>query len=158
MGPQGASVNKVDASGRIALRDYQLDELEDSVVLTQRFNGQIVMMSPEQWPDMVKQFDAESQLDPDMNDLRRVFIGAAIEVELDDRGRLKIPEALRGAAGLKPGQSRATILSLGTTWEIWEEKQYIEYMEEQREHLKALARQRFGSLRDHAVAGEAVAQ
>ncbi len=146
MGPQGATVNKVDASGRIALREHQLNELEDSVVLTLGFSGNLVMFTPEQWPELVKQFDSDSPLDPDANELRRGFIGAAVRVELDDRGRLKIPEALRAAAGLSPGKSRATILNLETNWEIWEQNTYINYMAENRGRLKDLARERFGTV------------
>ncbi|MFP4248666.1 MAG: division/cell wall cluster transcriptional repressor MraZ [Armatimonadota bacterium] len=146
MGPQGPTVNKLDASGRIALREQHLDELEESVVLTQGFNGNLVMMAPAQWPDMMQEFAAKSPLDPDMNDLRRIFIGGATEVEIDDRGRIKIPEALRSAAGLKPGESRTMLLNMGSTWEIWEEQHYLEYTRTQHQHLKELARMRFGSL------------
>jgi len=87
----GATVNPVDASGRITLREHQIDELDGSVILTQGFDNNILMLSPEQWPYFVAHLDDGNPMDPDMDDLRRLFIGGAVEVELDSRGRLKIP-------------------------------------------------------------------
>lgn len=141
----GATVNPVDASGRITLRDHQLGELDGSVVLTQGFDENLYMFSPEQWPDFVGRLTGGDPMDPDMDDLRRLFVGAAVEVELDDRGRMKIPEALREWAGLKPGQSRAMVLNIGTRWEVWEQNRYMNYMSERRADLKQFARRKFGS-------------
>ncbi|NLO05679.1 MAG: hypothetical protein GX131_07580 [candidate division WS1 bacterium] len=145
MDMQGATVNPVDASSRITLRDHQVDELDGKVILTQGFDENLYMFSPEQWPQFAEKLGGGEQMDPDMDDLRRLFLGAAIEVDLDDRGRMKIPEALRDWAGLTPGQSRAMILNIGTRWEIWEQSRYMAYMADRRAALKEFARRKFGS-------------
>lgn len=142
---QGATVNPLDASGRITLRDHQLDELDGRAILTQGFDENLFLFSPEQWPAFVDKLRGGSPMDPDMDDLRRLFVGAAVEVELDDRGRMKIPEALREWAGLRPGESRAMVLNIGTRWEIWEQTRYMSYMSERRAALKEFARRKFGS-------------
>ncbi|MGC9318591.1 MAG: division/cell wall cluster transcriptional repressor MraZ [Armatimonadota bacterium] len=152
MDRQGASVNPVDASGRITLREHHLDELEDSVVLTQGFDENLLMFTPEQWSTFRMRIVGGDEMDPDMDDLRRLFIAPATEVDLDDRGRLKLPEALRGWAGLKPGTSRAVVLNIGTRFEIWEEAHYRQYMRDRASHLKEIARRRFGSRTEEASA------
>ncbi len=141
---EGASVNPVEASGRITLREHQLDELEESVVLTQGFDGNILMMSPEQWGPFRDRLLEGPLMDPEVDDLRRLFLGAATEVMLDDRGRVKIPEPLRQWAGLAPGRSRARVLNIGTRFEVWEERRYNAYMTRQRPAMKRAAKERFG--------------
>jgi MraZ protein len=150
----GATVNPVDASGRITLREHQVDQLDGSVILTQGFDENLLMFSPAQWPEFVANLRGGDPMDPDLDDLRRLFLGAAIEVELDDRARIKIPEALREWAGLKPGQSRAMVLNIGTRWEIWNQDRYMTYMSDRRAELKELARRRFGSGGEAGVPAE----
>ncbi|MEA3402563.1 MAG: hypothetical protein U9R79_15095 [Armatimonadota bacterium] len=149
---EGASVNPVDASGRITLRDHQVEELENSVILTQGFDENLLMFTPEQWPAFRKRIVGGGEMDPDMDDLRRLFIAPATTVSLDDRGRLKVPENLRGWAGLKPGTSRAVVLNIGTRFEIWEEAHYRQYMRNRSPELKEVARRRFGSRPEEASA------
>ncbi len=141
---EGASVNSVDASGRVALREHVVDDLDGSVILTQGFDQNLLMFSPEQWEEFKKRFTSKDDvMDPDVDDLRRLFIAPATEVELDDRGRIKIPETLRDWAGLKPGQSRAMVLNIDTRWEVWEQERYNQYMSSRRSDLKEFARMRF---------------
>lgn len=148
---QGATVNSVDASGRITLREHQMDALPRKLVLTQGFDGNLLMLTPQQWTTFQGRLVSEAEMDPDADDLRRLFIAPATEVTSDDRGRLKIPEHLREWAGLSSGESRAMVLDIGVRYEIWEEGRYREYMAGRAADLKRVARERFG----HAAAGEA---
>ena len=143
---QGSTVNPVDASGRITLREHQLDQLDGTVVITQGFDENLLMFSPEQWAKFVDGLGGGSLMDPDMDDLRRLFRGAAAQVQLDERGRMKIPESLREWANRKPGDSKALVLDIGTRWEIWEQGRFKEYMSERKAALKEFARRKFGSL------------
>ncbi len=143
---EGASINSVDASGRIALRDHVIDELNGSVVITLGFDENLLMFAPEQWTEFVMQLEGDDdEMDPDTDDLRRLFLAPATTVELDDRGRVKLPEPLRDWAGLKPGKSRAMVLSIGTRWEIWDQRTYKEYMLSRRGALKDIARRKFSN-------------
>jgi MraZ protein len=142
---QGATVNPVDASGRITLREHQVDQLDGRAIISQGLDENIYLFSPEQWQNFVKPLTEDDSMDPDMDDLRRLFVGGAVDVELDDRSRLKIPEQLREWAGLKPGQSRAIVMNLGNRWEIWLDSAYRQYMASRREDLKQFARRKFGS-------------
>ena len=142
---EGAAVNAVDASGRIALREHLVDALDGTVIVTQGFDQNLLMFSPAQWEEFKKQFTAgDDGMNPDMDDLRRLFIAPATTIDLDDRGRIKIPEALREWAGLKPGQSRAMVMNIDTRWEIWEQAHYNDYLASRRADLKGFARRKFG--------------
>ncbi len=141
---QGASVNAVDASGRIALREQQIDALPKSVVLTQGFDNNILVLTEQQWAAFEGRLVNEDPMDPDADDLRRLFIGPKIGVKIDERGRLKIPEYLREWAGIQPGENRVMVLDIGTRYEIWEEGRYRDYMSGRAEDLKRIARERFG--------------
>lgn len=141
---QGASVNAVDASGRIGLREHQAEALPRSVILTQGFDGNLLLLTGQQWTVFQGRLVSEDPMDPDADDLRRLFIAPATDVKIDDRGRMKIPEHLREWAGITPGESRVMVLDIGTRYEIWEEGRYREYMSERAEDLKRIARARFG--------------
>jgi MraZ protein len=142
---QGATVNPVDASGRITLREHQVDQLDGRVILTMGMDENVYMFSPEQWPGFVSRLTDGDPMDPEMDDLLRLFVGGAVEVELDDRSRMKIPEQLREWAGLKPGQSRSVVMNLGNRWEVWEDSRYRDYMASRRADIKEFARRKFGS-------------
>lgn len=149
MALEGVAVNSLDASGRLTLRESIVNSLEGSVVITQGFDANLMMFSPEQWLSFKQPFgpkpiepaskdDAEEEkiLDTDMEDLFKLLISPAEEVELDDRGRIKIPEPLREWAQLKPGASRVMVLDVDTRWEIWGQEHYRAYMQSRREDLK----------------------
>ncbi len=155
MDRHGASVSQVDASGRITLREHHLEQIDGPLTLTQGFNQNILAFTAAQWTEFSKQLESDDDgLDPDLDDLRLLFLGNAIDVEIDDRGRLKIPEHLRETARLKPGTSRARVLYIGSRFEIWDEAHYQEYMAGRALELKEAARQR----RQERATGEAEAR
>jgi len=143
MDRHGASVSQVDASGRITLREHHLEQTDGPLTLTQGFDENILAFTEAQWAEFSKQFEGDDDgLDPDLDDLRLLFLGNAIDVEIDDRGRLKIPEHLREPAKLKPGTSRARVLFIGSRFEIWDESHYQAYMARRTPELKQAARER----------------
>jgi MraZ protein len=147
---QGTTVNAVDVSGRIALREHQIDALPKSVVLTQGFDGNILVLTGQQWAAYQGRLIGGDMMDPDADDLRRLFIAPATEMKIDERGRLKIPEHLREWAGIQPGECRVMVLDIGTRYEIWEEGRYHAYMSGRAEELKRIAREHFS----HHAGGE----
>lgn len=151
----GASICQVDASGRITLRENHLDQIEGKLILTQGFDGQVLAFTEPQWNEFLKLCRPQGDgFDPDGDDLRLLFVGNAIEVEIDDRGRLKIPEHLRETAGLKPGVSRARVLWVRTRFEIWEETAYEKFSQRRAAELK----QKFAAQREQVrTVGEAEA-
>lgn len=50
---------------------------------------------------------------------QRIFLGNALDVEMDTAGRVLISPELRGAAGLKP-DSKVMLMGMATHFEIWE--------------------------------------
>lgn len=145
MNLEGASVKTIDASSRVALRDDQVDEFDGAVILTQGFDGQLLVFTRDQWEDFREELSGGSQMDPDLDDLRRLFIAPATKVELDDRGRMKIPAHLREWADLRPGESRVILLNLGPRHELWLQSKYDTYLKERAADLKRIARKRFGA-------------
>ncbi len=141
----GANISQVDASGRITLRENHLDQIEGKLILTQGFDNQVLAFTEAQWNEFLKLLVPRGDgFDPDGDDLRLLFVGNATEVEIDDRGRLKIPEHLRETAGLQPGTSRARVLWVGTRFEIWDERAYAKFAQRRAAELK----QKFAAQRE----------
>ena len=55
---------------------------------------------------------------------KRVFLGNAMDVELDASSRLLIAPELRDAAGLK---TKVMLLGMGTHFELWDAERYAEH-------------------------------
>jgi len=141
---QGATVNPVDASGRITLKEHQDERLPRLVYLTQGLDGCILVLQERERDEIASTLTSLPLLDPDADDLRRMFLAPCTEVRIDGQRRLKIPEPLRDWAELEPGNSRALLLDLGTRFEIWEEERYRSYMAARAKELKQVTRRLWG--------------
>ncbi len=142
---QGVTVHPVDANGRITLKEHQDDALPREVFLTQDLDSCILLMEPGQWKAFSDALEDLPPLDPDVADLKRLMLAPVVKVRIDKQRRLKLPEALRDWAGLKPGESRTLVLDVGTRLEIWEEERYRSYMGSRAKDLKEVARRIWGS-------------
>ena len=147
MAPADMSVNPVDSSGRITLKEQQDERLPRVVYLTQGVEGGLSLLQERERDELVGALRSLSALDPDADDLRRLLLAPLTECRIDGQRRLKIPEPLRDWAGLAAGESRALVLDLGIRFEIWEEGRYRSYMASRAGELKEVARRLFGTPR-----------
>ena len=138
----GAAIHKLDAAGRLKLRDYQRDELPRRVILSCGFDNCISLFVPQTF-DLYKQQFARAgadTLDPDLHDLKRLLLATAEQCAVDDQGRIKLPAALLRWAGLAAGKE-AQVIRLDDRYEIWEVGRYNEFLTERGKELKQIARQ-----------------
>lgn len=106
----------MDAKGRVTVPARFREELGNRFVVTRGFEGCLTAYPPERWERVQRNLESLSLTNPAGRKLSRLFLGNAVECELDQMGRILITSPLRTAAGL----SKDIVLTgLGDRVEIW---------------------------------------
>lgn len=119
---QGASALNLDAKGRMSVptrhRDALLVQGEGRVTLTKHPDGCLLLFPRPEW----EAFRARiAQLPMDAHWWRRIFLGNAVEIDLDSAGRILVTPELRNAANI---EREIILLGMGSHIEIWDANTY----------------------------------
>jgi MraZ protein len=119
---QGASALNLDAKGRMSVpakhRDALLVQGEGRVTITKHPDGCLMVFPRPEW----EAFRARvAQLPMDAHWWRRIFLGNATELDLDNAGRILVSPELRSAAGI---QREVMLLGMGSHLELWDAATY----------------------------------
>ena len=114
---QGASAINLDAKGRMSIpakhRDALTLQCEGRMTLTKHPHGCLLFFPRPVWEEHRKQIAAWPM---SARAWQRIFLGNAVDVELDSAGRVLISPELRAAVGL---EKEVMMLGMGTHFEIW---------------------------------------
>lgn len=115
---QGLSRLTLDAKGRISVptrhRDALVAQCEGRVTLTRHPDGCLLLYPRPRWERKRAQL---VELSHSRRVLQRILIGSAVDLDLDNSGRILISPELRAAAGL---ERDALLSGVGEHFEIWE--------------------------------------
>jgi MraZ protein len=106
----------MDEMGRIKFPESFLALLKTSVVVTQGFERNLLVLPVDSFTEMVRQIAAMSQTDPMVRLLTRILIGNAHEVKVAASGKIQIPEYLRKFSNL---EQEAIVVGVGDYFEVW---------------------------------------
>ena len=117
---QGASQLNLDGKGRMIVpakhRDALQVQSEGRLTLTRHPDGCLLMFPRPVWETARTEI---ARWSISVKHWQRMFLGNALDVEMDAAGRVLISPELRNAVGLKP-DSRVMLLGMGSHFEIWE--------------------------------------
>ena len=114
---KGEYNHSIDTKGRVTVPARFREVLGDSFVITRGFEGCLSAYPMERWDRIEKNLMALSLTNAAGRKLTRLFLGNAIECEVDKMGRILIPQPLRNAAGI----TRDVVLTgLGDHIEVWD--------------------------------------
>jgi MraZ protein len=119
---QGASSLSLDAKGRLSVptrhRDALWVQAEGRLTLTRHPHGCLMLFPRPAW----EQFRARIVALPMQAQWwKRIFLGNAMDVEMDATGRLLVSPELRAAAGI---HKAVTLLGMGAYLELWDAQTY----------------------------------
>jgi MraZ protein len=123
----GRTALSLDAKGRLAIPARHREKLIVScggrVVLTQYpFDPCLALYSEPEWETIATQVAGLSDSEPAVRKLKRLFLGQAVEMELDSSGRILVPPELRALINL---DRKAMLVGVMRRFEIWEESAWI---------------------------------
>ena len=119
---QGASSLSLDAKGRLSVPTRHRDVLSATaagqLTITKHPHGCLMVFPRPEWEKFRERIVA---LPMSAQWWKRVFLGNAMDVEMDGTGRVLISPELRAAAGI----SRDTLLlGMGNHFELWDKATY----------------------------------
>jgi len=99
-------------------RDALMVQGEGRVTLTKHPDGCLLLFPRPEWEAFRTRI---AQLPMDAHWWRRIFLGNAAEIDLDNAGRILVSPELRSAAGL---DREIMLLGMGSHLEIWDANTY----------------------------------
>ena len=119
---QGASSLSLDAKGRLSVPTRHRDVLSataaSQLTITKHPHGCLMLFPRPEWE---KFRDRIAALPMQAQWWKRIFLGNAMDVEMDATGRVLVSPELRAAAGI---QKEAVLLGMGGYFELWDAATY----------------------------------
>jgi MraZ protein len=127
---RGHFEHAIDAKGRTSLparfRDVLAATGDARIILTKSpFDACLHLVPMKGWEEIEAKIAAQPQFDEHVIRLRRLYISAAVECEIDKQGRILVPNALRDYASLSKDVLWAGMVNMVELWsrEKWDETQ-----------------------------------
>nr|WP_233099945.1 MULTISPECIES: division/cell wall cluster transcriptional repressor MraZ [Acidovorax] len=121
---QGASSLSLDAKGRLSVptrhRDVLAATASSQLTITKHPHGCLMVFPRPEWEKFRERL---AQLPMSAQWWKRIFLGNAMDVDMDGTGRVLISPELRAAAGLT---KEAVLLGMGNHFELWDKATYDE--------------------------------
>ena len=119
---QGASSLSLDAKGRLSVPTRHRDVLSATaagqLTITKHPHGCLMIFPRTEWE---KFRDRIAALPMSAQWWKRIFLGNAMDCEMDGSGRVLVSPELRAAAGLS---KEAVLLGMGNHFELWDAAAY----------------------------------
>ncbi len=135
---RGSSAINLDAKGRLAMpsryREELLERCQGQLVITIDLVDPCLCIYPlPDWEVVETQLSQMPSLRPQTRQLNRLLIGSAVDLELDNSGRLLIPARLREQASLT---KQVMLVGQLNKFQLWDECQWHELLSADLETIK----------------------
>jgi MraZ protein len=114
----------LDQKGRLAIPAKFRPKLAAGLVITRGIDQCLFVYSREEWEKFINKLMNLPLTQANSRAFLRLIFSGAIEEDLDQQGRILIPENLRNYASLK---KQVVIVGVFNRIEIWDEKIWEEY-------------------------------
>lgn len=123
----GEYKHSLDPKKRLAVPSKLRKEIGEKVVLTRGLENCLFLFSITEWEKLSEKISALPMGQKDSRGFARLLLSGASEVELDQLGRVLIPDYLRDYAGLR---KTVMVAGVGKRLEIWDEEKWSAYKRE----------------------------
>lgn len=128
----------MDEKGRMAIPIKFRKLLKDSVVVTKGIDQHLYLYPAEEWAKLAGKIAQLPINQANSRAFSRHMLGGAVETEIDNQGRILIPEYLRVHADIK---SQAVMVGLYDKVEIWSAEHWKEYQARIESNTEEIAEQ-----------------
>ncbi len=119
---QGASSLSLDAKGRLSVPTRHRDVLSanagNQLTITKHPHGCLMIFPRPEWEKFRERI---AELPMSAQWWKRIFLGNAMDVEVDGSGRVLVSPELRAAAGI---ERETMLLGMGNHFELWDKATY----------------------------------
>lgn len=132
----GEYSHAIDIKKRLAVPARMRKELGERAVLTRGLDSCLVLYPEMQWQKLTEKLSQLPQGQASTRSLLRLMLSGAVEVEIDQLGRILVPDYLKEYAGLK---QRVTITGIYDRIEIWDMDRWNAYKTEVEKNTDMIA-------------------
>jgi len=120
---RGVNTINLDAKGRMAMPARYREQLQSQcgghLVATIDTSARCLLLYPiHEWDEIQRKIESLPSFNPSSRRVQRLLIGHATDLELDNSGRVLLPQALRDYAGLT---KRVALIGQGKKLELWDQ-------------------------------------
>ena len=116
--------HSIDTKGRLNIPSKFRGELGEEFIVTKGLDNCLFVYPLDEWKVLENKLKQLPMTNRDARAFVRFFFSGATECELDNQGRIRIPNNLREHALL---EKEAVIIGVGTRIEIWGNDQWQQY-------------------------------
>lgn len=120
----GEYQHTIDTKKRLAVPAKLRKELGERAVVTRGLDNCLFLYPMAEWQKLTEKLAQLPMGTGDTRSFLRLMLAGAAEVELDQLGRILVPDYLKNYAGLK---QRVTIAGVYNRLEIWDEERWNGY-------------------------------
>jgi MraZ protein len=132
----GTHAPKLDEKGRLFLPAKYREELAAGVVITKGQERCLYVFPHDEFARITEALRTAPVTAKAVRDYSRVFFASASDEVPDKQGRITVPPALRGYAGL---QRDCVVIGANTRLEIWDAQAWETYLAEQEDAFSQAA-------------------
>ncbi len=114
----------IDNKGRIAIPSKLRKELMQEGVLTRGLDNCLFLFTTQDWEQMAEKIKNLPLSQANSRAFARLMLAGAMNVEMDNQGRILIPEYLRKYAHLN---KKVVLAGVYNRLEIWDETEWLTY-------------------------------
>ena len=114
----------IDPKKRLSIPAKLRKEIGERAVLTKGLDNCLFLFPMKEWEQLADKLGKLPMGQQDTRGFVRLLLGGAAEVELDQLGRILVPDFLRDYAGLKKS---VIVAGLVSRCEIWDEARWTAY-------------------------------
>ncbi len=120
----GEYSHTIDTKKRLAIPSKFRKELGGKAIITRGLENCLVVYPMKEWQALAKKLGTLPNTQVDARGFARIMLAGAMDVRLDNLGRILIPDYLKNYASLK---RNIVVTGLFNRLEIWDEKKWQEY-------------------------------
>lgn len=114
----------IDSKGRIAIPSKLRKSLVRGAVLTRGLDNCLFIFSLNDWQQVAEKIKGLPLSQANSRAFSRLMLAGAMDVKLDNQGRILVPDYLRKYAGLK---RKIVLAGVYNRLEIWDEQEWEKY-------------------------------
>lgn len=120
----GEYKHSIDDKGRLAIPVKFRSALHTAAVITRGLDHCLYVYTASSWQELAEKVKSLPMTKSDSRAFQRLMLAGAVDVELDNQGRVLIPDYLREYAGIS---KQTVVAGIYDRLEIWDEKKWEEY-------------------------------
>ena len=138
---RGRSIHTMDAKGRISIPaglrvELQQEKDRPPFITNLADCPALGLYTHDHWLEIERRLETMSQIQPEVQSFRRLFVSGAVEAPIDAQGRVLIPQHLREHAGL---EKEVIIAGVGRRIEIWDKARFDEELQRTRDRSREIS-------------------